>query len=366
MSYNNAFLIKSIAHQTKHGATLTTPAADHPYAHSIEPSALVLPTALPLTNELELEARAVSTAELERQSEELERKRQLAEALQEEHQQEERKQVVESQGSWVRLIAGNRKGKQKAEGRDEHVQTKAFDRPPNAYELYAAIDRKDIMYIMRVRYVNHLDESDFQKKETIGVLRQLRLNLKLAIDNSLLPESDPSLLSSYLQVLIMSEGDTWLHKAVHEVSLALRLSPYIMGTTLDSSSGPVHRADSMVRDFCTKELRNVQGGTFGVEAYIANAVMDLVIMATWSLIIEQIPEAEPLPTYSFARDQRTYSLFVEATEKYHLRIAQKTQKRLKALKNLLIEVCGETHVTIKERVSILRKQIDGEGADKAK
>lgn len=93
----------------------------------------------------------------------------------------------------------------------------------------------------------------------------------------------------------MSEGDVWLHKAVHEVSLSIRLSPYIMGTVLDSSLGPVHRADSMVRDFCTKELRNVQGGTFGVEAYIANAVMDLVIMATWSLIIEQIPEAEPLP-----------------------------------------------------------------------
>lgn len=105
----------------------------------------MLPTALPLTKELELEARVVSAAELERQSQELERERQLAEALQEEHQQEERKQVVESQGSWVRLIAGKRKGKHKAEERGEHGETKAFDRPPNAYELYAAIDRKDIM-----------------------------------------------------------------------------------------------------------------------------------------------------------------------------------------------------------------------------
>lgn len=26
-------------------------------------------------------------------------------------------------------------------------------------------------------YVNHLEESDFQKKETLGVLRQLRLNV---------------------------------------------------------------------------------------------------------------------------------------------------------------------------------------------
>jgi hypothetical protein len=108
MAYNNAFLIKSVAHQTRPESTLTNP-ADHPYSHSIE------------------------------------RERQLAEALQEEHQQEERKQVVESQGSWVRLIAGKRKGKHKAEERGEHGETKAFDRPPNAYELYAAIDRKDIM-----------------------------------------------------------------------------------------------------------------------------------------------------------------------------------------------------------------------------
>ena len=172
----------------------------------------------------------------------------------------------------------------------------------------------NIAHLWTKSYVNHLEESDFQKKETLGVLRQLRLNvssgtisdsmwltvdivqLKLAIDNSLLPTSDPSLLSSYLQVLIMSEGDIFLNKCIHEVSLAIRLSSYVVGTpVLDVSAGPVHRADALLRDFCTKELRNVQGGTFGVEAYIANACMDLVIMGTWALIIEQIPEAEPLP-----------------------------------------------------------------------
>jgi hypothetical protein len=94
----------------------------------------------------------------------------------------------------------------------------------------------------------------------------------------------------------MSEGDIWLHKAVHEVTLAIRLSPFIVGSpVLDATLGPVGRADTMMREFCTKELRSVPGGTFGVEAYIANATMDLVIMATWALMIEQIPEAEPLP-----------------------------------------------------------------------
>ena len=98
-----------------------------------------------LTKELELEARRASAAELERQTEELERERQLAEALLESHHQEERKEVVESQGSWVQLIAGKRKGKNKAsDPAEQEGKTKGFDRPPNAFELYAAIDKKDI------------------------------------------------------------------------------------------------------------------------------------------------------------------------------------------------------------------------------
>lgn len=69
--------------------------------------------------------------------------------MMEEHHEEERKEVVESQGSWVKLIAGTRKGKNKvADPSEQEGKTKGFDRPPNAYELYAAIDRKDIMYVI--------------------------------------------------------------------------------------------------------------------------------------------------------------------------------------------------------------------------
>ena len=82
----------------------------------------------------------------------------------------------------------------------------------------------------------------------------------------------------------MSEGDTWLHKAVYEISLLLR----------DSHSQPAKAAESMVRQFCTKELRGVQGGVSGVDEYIANAALDLVIMAVWSLAAGQIG-AESLP-----------------------------------------------------------------------
>jgi hypothetical protein len=107
----------------------------------------------------------------------------------------------------------------------------------------------------------------------------LTLQLKLAIDNALLPSSStPALLSSYLQVLIMSEGDGWLHKASYDISLLLR----------DPGAKPVHAAEDMVRRFCTKELRSAPGGVNDVEDYIANAALDLVIMGAWSLAAAQM------------------------------------------------------------------------------
>ncbi len=82
----------------------------------------------------------------------------------------------------------------------------------------------------------------------------------------------------------MSEGDSWVHKAVYDLSLLLR----------DPEAKSVQAAEEMVRRFCTKELRGVRGGVGGVEEYIANAALDLVIMAVWSLACNVIA-AEPLP-----------------------------------------------------------------------
>jgi hypothetical protein len=125
----------------------------------------------------------------------------------------------------------------------------------------------------------------------------------MAIDNSLLPAFDSSLLSSYLQVLIMSEGDIWVHKAVHEVGLWLRTwETQPSGPTdvnhnsaiqedLPFREGPVHKAESLIKAFCTKELKNTPvveavGGGLGVEEYVANSTMDLVLMAAWSVLAE--------------------------------------------------------------------------------
>lgn len=106
----------------------------------------------------------------------------------------------------------------------------------------------------------------------------------MAIDNALLPAQQSHLLSSYLQVLIMSEGDSWVHRASHEVGLLMR----------SERSTPAAEAEDRVRRFSTRELRGVPGGVNEVEEYIANAAVDLVILAAWGVAAGQIG-AEPLP-----------------------------------------------------------------------
>jgi hypothetical protein len=126
------------------------------------------------------------------------------------------------------------------------------------------------------------------QRTSISTLQQytpLTSQLKLAIDNALLPSaSAPHLLSSYLQVLIMSEGDVFLHRTITDLVLLLR----------DPSSKPVEVAEQTVRRFCTKELRGVPGGVGDVEEYIANATLDLIIMSVWALAAGQV-DLERLP-----------------------------------------------------------------------
>lgn len=117
-------------------------------------------------------------------------------------------------GSWAA-----RRGKDKGKGisGESGPSTAGFQRPPQAYELYQAIDKKDIDFIMRVRdhafhlllqknagqfpilyaarigpghrdvvilligalsrYVNQLDDEDYGKKETKDTLKALRSNV---------------------------------------------------------------------------------------------------------------------------------------------------------------------------------------------
>lgn len=111
------------------------------------------------------------------------------------------------------------------------------------------------------RWVNHLNDDDIPKPRTKMILKALRAfipqltilhniyaragtNLKLAIDYGL-AKSQSDLTASFLQTLIMSEGDKWVWVQVSSISRALNA-----GTT----GQPVKAADSAVRRFATKEL----------------------------------------------------------------------------------------------------------------
>lgn len=119
------------------------------------------------------------------------------------------------------------------------------------------------------RWVNHLEEEEVQKPQTKSLLKALRTllryywpfipsnycplpvpgtNLKLAIDFGL-QSSQSDLIASYLQTLIMSEGDKWVHSSVASVSLALRAG---------NEAKPVSTAASAVRSFATKELSKAE------------------------------------------------------------------------------------------------------------
>ena len=197
-------------------ASSTHPNSSTPILSPRLPPSPILVQPLPSTSALELEGQAQSELELDRQIKQAARERALAEALQEQQWEVERSQAREASNSLSVLRnlgsrpSGNGKG-------DTSGPTKSFERPPQAYELYQAIDRKDIDFLMRVRdhafglllqknagefpilyaarigqshrdvvillvgalsrYVNHLEEEDFEKKETRGTLKALRANV---------------------------------------------------------------------------------------------------------------------------------------------------------------------------------------------
>ena len=147
MSYNNEFILRHLTNDPHAPVSSVASTSQPPYAprHTLIPRGPTLAHALPPTHVLEEEAVRSSSLELTRQSLEFQRERELAEALAEEERTEQRRELKESQGTWTKLIVGRRKGKDKEGGSGaEDGKTKPFDRPPQAYELYAAIDKKDL------------------------------------------------------------------------------------------------------------------------------------------------------------------------------------------------------------------------------
>ncbi|KAI9512168.1 hypothetical protein F5148DRAFT_1273809 [Russula earlei] len=210
---------------------------------------------------------------------------------------------------------------------------------PEPWEVLRAVENKDVIYLMEVRdrafhalvcpsggltpliHAMHIGKShhdvaitlgkDFAKKEIKSILVSIRGSLKVAIDYGL-QSSQIDLLASFMQTLVMSEGDHWIQEQ-------LKLGP---------SACPVEVARTSIKRIATHAL-NKAPLIAELEDYISNATLDLLMMAAWSLALESF-HGEPIPPYSFARDDRVYRAFTERLDKYRDHINRRLRKQLKS------------------------------------
>ncbi|EMD41083.1 hypothetical protein CERSUDRAFT_111656 [Gelatoporia subvermispora B] len=271
--------------------------------------------------------------------------------------------------------------------RRQSSQTKAAKawKDPEPFEVYRAIEKKDITFLMEVRdrafhlllqkngdvtpliyamrigkshqevavvllgafsrYVNHLEDEDMAQPRTKQTLKSLRFNLRHAIDFGL-QTSQSDLIASFLQTLVMSEGDKWVRSQVDNVAIALRLGP---------EGKPLQVADEAVRSFATKGLGKADLIT-SLEDYIANATADLLMMAAWSSTLD-ITHGEPIPQYYFARDDRVYKAFTERLD-HHKDSLRKLGKRLRWQIEVLREVMEGRSLSFSGKVRVLARRFD--------
>ncbi|KAF8639439.1 hypothetical protein AX16_010294 [Volvariella volvacea WC 439] len=261
---------------------------------------------------------------------------------------------------------------------------------PQPFEVFRAVEQKDLVYLMEVRdrafplllrktgdatpllhamrigkthrdvaivllgafsrWINHLDDEDMTKARTKTILKALRINLKLAIDYGL-AKSQSDLTASFLQTLIMSEGEKWVRTQVENVARALRLG---------TAGQPVSVAGTAVRRFTTRELGKADL-IATLEDYIANATSDLLMMGAWHLALEQIHGTE-IPVYYFARDDRVYKAFVDRLDSNKSAIQIKLGRRLKWQFRVLRVVLEGRTTTNRNKVELLAGELDeGEG-----
>ncbi|PPQ92387.1 hypothetical protein CVT25_008737 [Psilocybe cyanescens] len=256
------------------------------------------------------------------------------------------------------------------------------------YEVMKAIEDKDIMFLMEVRdkafplllqssggetplvhairtgnkdvaivllgafsrWVNYLEDADIQKAQTQTYLKALRVGLKIAINEGL-AKSQNELIASFMQTLIMSEGDKWVYAQASTVSRALN-----SGT----EGKPVQVAGEAVRKFATKELGKADL-IASLEDYVSNATADLLMMAAWSNVQQNL-RGEVMPSYYFARDDRVYKAFTERLHRHKTEIQRSCSRRLRWQLQVLKEVLEGRSVTYRRKVEILASRLDtGEG-----
>ncbi|KAG1755791.1 hypothetical protein EDB19DRAFT_1662983 [Suillus lakei] len=261
---------------------------------------------------------------------------------------------------------------------------------PQPFEVFRAIERKDIMFLMEVRdrafplllrktgdatpllhamrigqshrdvailllgafsrWINHLEDSEIGLPRTRVILKALRTNLKLGIDYGLY-KSQSDLVASFMQTLVMSEGEKWIRAQVSSVSLALRSG---------NAGKPVSTAEAAVRKFATKELSKADA-IAALEDYVANATTDLLLLGAWAMALESI-EGEQIPVYYFARDDRVFKAFTDRVNANQATIRRTLSRRLKWQFRVLQNVLEGRNTTYRRKVEILTEELDdGDG-----
>jgi len=265
-------------------------------------------------------------------------------------------------------------------------QPVVLKRAPEQWEIFRAIEKKDLMYLSEVRnryftmllryhgdatpivyalrigksheevalfmlgmfskYVNEIPDDDFGKPEAKEVLKLLRLNLGLAIDFGLQTHQQ-NLIPSFMQTLVMSEGEQWVKESAAHIASLLH----------DKGAKPVASADTAVRRFFTPRLKNANM-ILGVEEYIANAATDLVIMGAWLCVMERV-KAEPIPAWYFARDDRVYGAFKERLSE-HRDAVSRLNRRLRWQLRVLRTILQGQSLSFHGKLSRLAEEFDNE------
>jgi len=252
------------------------------------------------------------------------------------------------------------------------------------YEIMKAIEEKDITFLMEVRdnafplllqssggetplvhairtgnkdvaivllgafsrWVNYLEDTDIRKPQNQTYLKALRVGLKLAINEGL-AKSQSDLIASFMQTLVMSEGDKWVYAQVSTVSRALNAGKY---------GKPVQVAGACVRRFATKELGKADL-IASLEDYVSNATADLLMMGAWAIALQSF-KGEPLPSYYFARDDRVYKNFVDRIDRYSTEIKHSCTSQLRWQLQVLKNGLGGRSLTFRRKIELLANQLE--------
>ncbi|OCH93589.1 hypothetical protein OBBRIDRAFT_790114 [Obba rivulosa] len=398
---NNAHLVHRIARRLSNTDEQPKP----PVRQHLSPEPC-LPARLPNGAFIQREAEQSAPRELAKQQEEQKLKAELEAALHSpslsatspsEHSeadtqgsepgQSPKPKSVSSLFSSVSLVSANLLSRRRT-SQTNPTENKSW-KDPEPFEIYRAIEKKDVTFLMEVRdrafhlllqksgdvtpliyamrigkshqevaivllgalsrYVNNLEDEDMSQPKTKQILKSLRFNLRHAIDFGL-QTSQSDLIASFLQTLVMSEGDKWVQSQVDNVAIALRQG---------SEGKPVQVADEAVRSFATKGLGKADLIT-SLEDYIANATADLLIMAAWSSALDVV-HGEPIPQYYFARDDRVYKAFTDRLDK-HRDSTRKLGKRLRWQIEVLREVMEGRSLSFSGKVRVLARKFDQDGA----